>query len=124
MSKCCDNSFSKNARNRIELQAQALLTDEYGGQTVTWATEKTLWAVIEPRTGKEIFEHNQLQSNVSAYVTVRYQTTLANTLNGAKYRLKFGDRLYNILAVMNLADDLKFEGKAYQKIICTEGETS
>jgi SPP1 family predicted phage head-tail adaptor len=124
MATCCKNSFIQSAKNRIIIQSQSLTADSFGGQAITWSTAYTLWAVITPKTAKEIFESGQLVSKSTADIVIRYQSGLSNTLNGAKYRISFDNRLWNILGILNLSDDMKTEGKLFQKLFCVEGEAS
>jgi SPP1 family predicted phage head-tail adaptor len=120
----CGEDFGSNANNRIIVQTKTLVADNAGGWVESWADALTLWAVIEPMSGREMFISSQLQSRVDARITIRYQSSLADTTEGSKFRVKFGTRIYNVKAVKNLADDMKTEGKRYQQLLCTEGEPS
>jgi SPP1 family predicted phage head-tail adaptor len=115
-------NFASLAKNRIEIQSQSDTVDDVGGVSRTWTTVNTVWAILEPKSGKETLKYEQLESTISMVVTIRYISSLSNTQTGAKYRIKFGDRLFKVLAVMNLEETLKIEGKSFQKLICTEGE--
>lgn len=121
---CDGNGFSSKARNRVVMQHLQEAPDDFGGRTESWQDGLTVWAMIEPMAGREIFVSSQLQSRVDARVTVRYQAALADTTQTAKLRLKHGARLYNVKAVRNLAADMKTEGTAFQQLMCTEGEPS
>lgn len=124
MATCCKNSFSSQAKHRIIIQSQALTADSLGGQSISWSTAYTVWAIMIPKAVKEIFESGQLVSKSTADIVIRYQSGLANTLNGAKYRVSYDGRLWNVLGVLNLADDMKNEGKEFQKLFCVEGDAS
>lgn len=116
--------FASEAKTRVVIQTATATDDAYGGRTETWADTLTLWAKVEPTGGREIYVNSQLQSRVDAKALVRYQSTLADTTTTASRRLVLGSRIYNIKAVLNLDDDLKSEGKRYQRLLCTEGEPS
>ena len=120
----CGDDFASKAQNRVTVQLPTRVADDAGGWTESWADALTLWAVIEPMAGREVYLSSQLQSRVDARITVRYQSSLAESTVTAKYRVKFGSRYYNIKAVKNLADDMKTEGRAFQQLLCTEGEPS
>jgi hypothetical protein len=49
---------------------------------------------------------------------------MSDTTTAAKNRVRLGERVYNILAVRNLQDDLKTEGKRFQQLMCVEGAPS
>lgn len=118
----CREDFAAQANNRIVLQSAVLTADDAGGWIKTWADAFTVWAVIEPMAGREMFISSQLQSRVDARITIRYLADLSSTKDAAKYQVKFGDRLYNLKAVKNLADDMKTEGRSFQQLLCVEGE--
>lgn len=120
----CGDDFISKADRRIVIQTPSVVDDNYGGRAESWVDALTVWAVIEPMAGKEVFISSQLQSKVDARITIRYQSTLADTTTAAKSRVKYGSRLYNIKAVKNLADDMKSEGIQFQQLLCVEGEAS
>lgn len=120
----CGEDFASKATKRITVQTPTEVDDDAGGRAVSWADALSLWAVVEPMAGKEVWLSSQLQSRVDARITVRYQSSLADTTTAAKNRALFGSRIYNIKAVKNLADDMKTEGKSFQQLLCTEGEAS
>ena len=120
----CGADFSSSANTRISVQSAATVEDSYGGRSETWSELLSLWAEIEPTTGREIYVSAQLQSRVDAKITIRYQASLSDTTVSAKYRAVVGARIYNIKAVKNLADDMKREGTDFQILLCVEGEAS
>lgn len=120
----CGEDFASKATKRVKIQSPGEVGDDAGGRVVTWTDVLTLWAIIEPMAGKEVWLSSQLQSRVDARITVRYQASLADTTTAAKLRVLFGSRVYNIKAVKNLADDMKTEGTSFQQLLCTEGEAS
>lgn len=121
MSCSCD-SFAAKARTRVELQTLTITDDDYGGQVENWPVLATVWAIVEPTAGREIYINGQLQSRVDAKITIRYQADLSDTTEGAKGRVVLGSRIYNVRAVRNLHRDMKTEGTDFQLLICVEGE--
>lgn len=116
----CDN-FAGRANKRVILQPPTLTGDNYGGQTVSWSTNNlTIWAIVEPQSGREIFGQGQDQSRVDVKITIRYQSTLKNTATAGKYRVSFDSRIFTVLSIKNLDEDMKREGKAYQVLSCVE----
>lgn len=120
----CGADFSSSANVRISIQSAATTDDGAGGRYETWSDAFTVWAEVEPMTGREIYVNAQLQSRVDARITIRYKSELSDTQVTAKYRVKNGTRVYNIQAVRNLDDDMKHEGKLFQQLLCVEGEPS
>ncbi|MGL6349726.1 MAG: phage head closure protein [Aeromonas sp.] len=124
MVACKCSSFASEASTRVILQSLSTVDDGYGGRTETWTDAMALWAKVEPGSGREVYLNSQLQSRVDAKVTIRWRSELVDTNLAAKYRLKVGARLYNVQAVRNLESSMKLEGKAFQMLLCTEGEPS
>ncbi|MGO6851598.1 phage head closure protein [Rhizobium beringeri] len=118
----CGSDFSSSANTRIVVQSPTETSDEFGGRAVTWNDLVSLWAVVEPMAGREIYVSAQQQSRVDARILIRYRSDLSDTTTAARNRVKVDNRLYNIAAVKNLADDLKTEGKDFQQLLCMEGQ--
>lgn len=119
---CNCESFALKARNKITIQVATLSNDGYGGQVESWETYKQVWAIIQPRSGREAVIQEQLQSRVDSYITIRYISALSDSKDGAKYRILFNNRYFNILSVQNFNGlDYKLEGKQFQRLICQEG---
>ena len=120
----CGADFASSANTRISIQSAATTEDAYGGRSETWTELFSVWAEVEPTTGREIYVSARLQSRVDAKITIRYQAALSDTATTAKYRAVNGSRIYNIKAVKNLDDDMKREGMDFQMLLCVEGEPS
>ena len=125
---CCSDSFSSLAKNKITIETCTQTADGYGGFTQSWTTYKTVWAIIQPRSGKESVIHEQLNSRVDSQIIIRYISDLSNTLSGAAYRILFNNRYFNILSVQNFENlptfnnsTTQLEGKRFQRLICQEG---
>jgi SPP1 family predicted phage head-tail adaptor len=84
------------ARHRLALQAVSTVADALGGQSEMWATEATIWARVEPLSGRELVQAQQVASEATHRVTIRYRTGVTT----AK-RFKLGTRTLNITSVIN-----------------------
>ena len=123
MLKCsCGETFASKATSRVRIQAPAVMVDAYGGRVTDWVDEAEVWAIITPATGREPFLSSQHQSRVTHKVTIRYREGLADTVEAAKRRVRLSGRTMNVVACMNLGDDMKTEGSRYQALLCVEGE--
>lgn len=120
----CGSDFASAANTRVVVQAPAETSDDFGGRSVAWNDLVSLWAVVEPMAGREIYVSAQQQSRVDSRILIRYRSDLSDTTTAARNRVKVGNRFYNIAAVKNLADDLKTEGKVFQQLLCMEGQPS
>lgn len=99
-------------RHRIELQAKSEPEgqDDYGEVARIWPTIATVWASIEPASGKQLFVAQQVQAEVSHVVTIRYYDGL-----GPTNRVKFGTRIFAVNFVRNVD-----ERNVYQELYCKE----
>lgn len=87
-------------RNRIELQrvSETLVNGE---PVQTWTTLATVWAAVEPLAGRQFFAAQQTQAQVTHSIRIRWSRDW--TL-GPKDRVKFGERLFDIVAVLNIEE--------------------
>lgn len=85
-------------RHRVELQRATDAIDAYGEQTPTWRTLATVWAAVEPISGREYFLANQVNSEISARITLRHVPGVTLT---PKDRVKWGARLFDVQAVID-----------------------
>lgn len=97
-------------RHRVTLQSRTLSRDDRGGATPTYADLATVWAAVEPVAGKEAWQAQQAQSNVTHVVTIRAYAGLT-----PRHRVKFGSRLLNIDSIANLE-----ERGRYMELQCVE----
>jgi SPP1 family predicted phage head-tail adaptor len=97
-------------RQRIELQSRTDTQDATGQAVPTWATYATVWAAIEPLTGRELIAAKQAQSQDTVKVRCRYLTGILTT-----HRVLFGTRILAINAVINLD-----ERNRELNLMCTE----
>lgn len=89
-------------RHRIIIQTLSQADDGQGGFTDTWATHATVWARIEPTAARERNFADQIQYQRSHKVTLRYLSTITNTM-----RISYGGRIFQIKGVRAL-DERKY----------------
>ena len=82
-------------RYRVEIQENQGTQDEYANDTENWQTIHTVWADIEPVSGREYFSIGQNTSEVTVKIYVRYLSDLT-----AKMRVKYGSHIYGIEDVL------------------------
>lgn len=88
-------------RQRVQIQELAETQDEYGQPQKSFGTVYTSWASIRPASGRGLVNSEQLKSVVSHMIIMRYNPEL--TLDPT-YRIKFGTRVFNIEAIVNIAE--------------------
>lgn len=62
----------------------------------TWADYVTVWAAIEPLSGRLLFEAQQANSEVQGRVRIRYREDILSTM-----RMQFGSRYLQVLSIIN-----------------------
>lgn len=106
---CAKNPVAKMDR-RVTVQAITQTTDSQGGFTESWADVISLWASIEPMSDYEKFQAQQLQTNTTHKITIRYYSGITT-----KHRLLYGSRVFNIKGILNLN-----EQNAFMQLKCVE----
>lgn len=86
---------------RVAFQKNETVTDKYGNHKNTWTDYFTCYATIGGETGQEQAVVGETVENTDMNVTVRYCTETAAVIS-TKYRILFGDDIYDILAVDHL----------------------
>ena len=81
-----------------------------GAETFTWSNEVTLWAGIDPLTGNEALQAQQISPESNVKITIRfYDGVIPN------WRVLFGTRVYEINAILN-----REERNAEMVLLCKE----
>lgn len=83
-------------KHRVTLQEYTATRDSYGAELEAWVDIATAWASVEPLTGKEYFQTQQINAEISTKVTIRFKAGVA-----AKMRLIYNDRVFEIISVIN-----------------------
>ena len=94
-----------------KLMAGSPERDSYGAPITSWCTVATVWAAIEPISGREFWAQQQVQNEVTIKVSIRY---LAGII--PEMRVLYGDRVFIIKFVI----DFK-EGHKEIQLMCAEG---
>ena len=80
-----------NLRHRVTIQ-QPVVDSSWGG-TTNWEEYVEVWAAVEPLRGRELLAAQQVQSETTAKVTIRYVAGVT-----AKMRILHGSRIFELTA--------------------------
>ncbi len=105
---------SLNRRGLI--QDQATTQGIYGEQSLAWVDVAAVWMSIEPLSGRELVMAQQINSEVTHLITIRYNPIFADPKTMAKRRIVYKGRIFNIHGSMNAE-----EGNNYIEILASEG---
>lgn len=83
-------------RHRVSIQSESTTLDSYGEPTSGWSTDETVFASIEPISGKEVDIGEGQAGIVTHRIIMRYNTNVS-----PKKRLLFGARVFGIVSVVN-----------------------
>jgi SPP1 family predicted phage head-tail adaptor len=101
-------------RHRITLQRLVAGSPQQkpsGEPDVAWADYLSVWASVEPVTGREPFLAQAHLSEVTTKIRMRYRSGL-----DAAMRVVFGQGIYNIHAILN------FEERNIElQLLCSQG---
>ncbi|GIW49202.1 MAG: head-tail adaptor protein [Caloramator sp.] len=86
-------------RHRVTLQKLEMVQDSYGQPTETWTDVATVWAAVNPISGREFFQTETINSEVTHKILIRYMQGVKPAM-----RIKFKDRIFNILYVINFEE--------------------
>ena len=97
---------------RIKFQRQTRLTDGIGGYTNTWTDDLTVWADIQPLTGKETLSEGQISSSQQYKIYIRYTDDFYTPLD-THFRIVYlpgtpNQKIFNIHSVDNPGFDREF----------------
>ncbi|TGE31326.1 phage head closure protein [Desulfosporosinus sp. Sb-LF] len=87
-------------RHKLDIETELNIRDTYGQTTHEWVVFlHGLWAAIEPLTGREYYAAQQVNAEISHRIKIRYKGGIK-----PKMRVKYGDRYFNILAVLDITE--------------------
>jgi SPP1 family predicted phage head-tail adaptor len=86
-------------RHRITIQEPVTARNGYGEAITTWTAVATVWASVEPLSGREFFAAEHVQSEVTHRVRMRWQSGITPDM-----RVLFGGRVLKVEAVINYGE--------------------
>lgn len=86
-------------RHRVTIEQVTETQDTFGATVVTWSPFAVRWSALEPLTGREFFQAQQVNAEVSHTLRCRHIAGVT-----PKMRVRLGARLFDIAAVRNLEE--------------------
>lgn len=96
--------------HRVELQRATGVRNEVGEEEQTWTTIAQLWAGVKPLSGRELWNAQQVQPDVTHEVSMRFYPGVT-----PKMRIKFRTRILNIVSAVNVD-----ENDTELRLVCVE----
>jgi SPP1 family predicted phage head-tail adaptor len=94
----------------VTIQELVRADDGYGGTVETWQNIATVWAAIEPLRGNERYTAQQVQTELSHKVTIRYRSEVKPQM-----RLVYKGRIFEIEAAIDVE-----ERHRWLELLCSE----
>ena len=88
-------------RHRITLQQRSTVTDSLGGHSDKWTSVLTVWAHIQPMSGRELLAAQAVRSETTHAIILRFHPMLSNPIEVSKMRVLYGTRIFNITGCVN-----------------------
>lgn len=86
-------------RHRITIQQKTRVQNEYGEEIADWVDVASVWASVNPISGREFFAAEAVNSEVTHKINMRYRSGITPDM-----RVKFKERYFQIIVVMNLQE--------------------
>jgi SPP1 family predicted phage head-tail adaptor len=96
---------------RVKIQAQTTTRNAIGEPVKTWTDVATVWAAIEPFQGREFWAQQQIQSELTHRVRIRFRAGVT-----AAHRVLYGSRVFAIRSVLSPQ-----ERREELQLMCVEG---
>lgn len=93
------------------LVAGSPAVDSFGQPNTSWEELDTVWAAVEPLTGREFWAQQQVQSEITSRIRIRYRS---DVLVGMK--IEYNSRTY---VIKYMIDNL--EAHRELSLMCSEG---
>src|SRR5688572_7250658 len=85
-------------RQRLEVQEVTLSKDAFAAVTETWTTVDTVWAAIEPISGREVWGSNEVSAEATHRIRLRWFEGLTTE---HRFRIPCSTRVFNIGELLN-----------------------
>lgn len=97
-----EKSLIDRLNKRITIQTKTITSDGFGSHNEVWTNLAIVWAEINPISNKNVFEANKIDDKTTHIITIRYYASLTT-----KDRIKYGDRIFNIIGIINPLENNK-----------------
>lgn len=83
-------------RHRIRLQKPHSRPNDYGASVAEWHDVHHVWAEVQPLSSREFFAAQQIHSEATTQIWLRYLPDIDHTM-----RVIFGSQTFEIVSVIN-----------------------
>ena len=98
-------------KQRITIQRYTATNDTYEQPRKIWTDLKTVWADVQPLTGKEFWSAEAANSDVQGKMFIRHYPTLHTT-----DRILMDERIFEILSLIHLKEEKRITQIFYREV--------
>lgn len=96
-----------NLRRRAALERRQVVRDGFGAENATWREFARVWAGVEPIGGREYFQAQSVQADVTTRIRIRWRADVAGMEQPSTIRVGVeerdgGRRVYEVEAVIDV----------------------
>lgn len=84
-------------RHRVTIQDPQSARDTFGAEIVNYVDVATVWAAVDPLQGREFFDAQADNAEVTTRIRIRYRSGIKPTM-----RVVWGDHEYDIRSVIEI----------------------
>lgn len=86
-------------RHRVTIQAKTITRGTDGSVIESWADTATVWAAVEPLTGREYWAAQQINAERTVKFRIRYRSGITPQM-----RISYSSRTFDIKSVINVEE--------------------
>jgi SPP1 family predicted phage head-tail adaptor len=86
-------------RQRVTIKDKSVSQNTYGEEVITWTDVDTVWAAVEPLSGREFLEGKQITAEVSTRIRIRYRSGITPEM-----QVVFGSITYDIHSIIHIEE--------------------
>lgn len=101
-------------RHRVDFEERRETDDPLGGVVLSWLPVFSVWASIEPLTGREFRAGNQVLAEANTLIRVRWSAQVEQV--PPTWRIVHGSDIYNIAHIAHVK-----QGRQMVEFLCKSG---
>lgn len=91
--------MSGRLRNRVTIQSQSTTQDAVGQETISWTTVSTVWAQINPLSGRDYYNQSGEHADITHEIMMRHGVTVR-----PGDRIVYGSRNFDVNSVLTVQE--------------------
>lgn len=102
-------------RHRVTIQERQATADALGQPSAYWVDVATVWAEVNPLSGRELLLAQAAHTQINGTVTIRFQRQFSDPVAMAARRIVYNGRYLNITASRDVDEVHQYIELSYQE---------